>query len=107
MLGLVLLLWIAGVAACVGAFHWSCRAGQRRLRAALVLAVLAFAIGYIGWGHLELVYSQTTNGEGWSINSRWFFLALCGLAVLSGLPAAWALGREQFTGSPPRGEDAG
>ena len=100
LLVLAVLVWLAGLAGCVGAFHWSCRADIRRPRAALLLAVMAFVVGYMAWGHLQLSYSQTTNGRGWTIDSRWFFLALCGLAIGCGLLAGWALWRERRAGHP-------
>jgi hypothetical protein len=83
LFGIALLLWLAGLIACVVAVRWSIGPVPRRRWLALALALLALAIGYYEFQHFQFSYAQTANGETWSIQSRWFFIALCVLGVIS------------------------
>lgn len=97
-------LWLAGIAACVVALKWSRACRGRRFTGALLLGAGALAIGYLGYTRFELTYAKTVNGQGWSVSSKWFFLALILLATVSLLVVCWnrfRVSRNAETGHPP------
>lgn len=81
--------WIASLVAGGLALRWALVAFERRFRAVLALGVLTLGLGYFGMNNLHLNYSRSVNGRGWSIDSKWFFLATLVLAVAALGVALW------------------
>jgi hypothetical protein len=80
--GVMALVWLFGLAAGLIALSLG-GAAQERFRAALCWSILALAIGCLGMTLFHIRYSRTVNGSGWSIDSKWFFLAPLLLGVVS------------------------
>lgn len=82
-------LWLAGITACLVALRWSSPCRVPRFGAALVLCAGALVVGYLGFTKLQMTFTRTVNGQGWSISSKWFFLALILLAAVSLSIVCW------------------
>lgn len=82
-------LWLAGVAACILAFRWSSPLRVPRFSGALALCAGAFLVGYFGFTRLQVTFTKSVNGEGWSISSKWFFLVLILFAAVSLFIVCW------------------
>jgi hypothetical protein len=81
-------LWLVSLI-CTGlsiALGW--HAAARRFWASIVLAIATLVIGCMGL-RLHITYSQTVNGHGWSIDSKWFFVATLILGALALALALW------------------
>jgi|WetSurMetagenome_2_1015567.scaffolds.fasta_scaffold1459476_1 hypothetical protein len=89
-------LWLLSFTASLFAIWLGCLASSRRFKGALGFSVagLAIAIAGLNWFHFS--FSKTTNDSSFTLDSKWFFLAAIGLALLA-LALAF-LGRR---GSPP------
>jgi hypothetical protein len=101
-------LWLAGVTACFVTLRWSTSCPVTRFPATLILSAAALAIGYLGFTKFQVTFTRTVNGNGWSISSKWFFLALILLAAVSLSIACWKRFRQNRnpeTGDPT-GEDS-
>jgi hypothetical protein len=112
-LAIVTALWLAGVAACCVALALSGNCRVSRFPAAVGLCAAALVIGYAGFARFELTYARTVNGQGWSISSKWFFLALMVIAAVSLLVVCskrLSLSRNSQpnspSGDPPSGDSA-
>ena len=100
-------LWLAGFAACLLALKWSMTDRVPRFPAALALCAAALTIGYLGFTRFELTYARTVNGQGWSLSSKGFFLALMLLAAVSLLVVCCkrsSPSRNSEMGDPPPGD---
>ena len=86
--GVMALVWLFGLTAGFLALGWSV-AVRKRLGLALVMAILAIAAGWLGIMFFHFRYSKTVNGSGWSIDSKWFFLAPLCLGVVSLALTMW------------------
>ncbi len=81
-------LWLVSLI-CAGlaiAFGW--RAAAHRFWASIVLAIATLVMGCVGL-RLHITYSRTVNGHGWSIDSKWFFVATLILGALALALALW------------------
>lgn len=76
-LGLWLSATVCGGLAVSRAMRWL----PHRFASSLVIAVVAFVIGYFGVNS-HIRYSQTVNGRGWSVDSSWFFWVPLALGVI-------------------------
>jgi hypothetical protein len=83
--------WILSLTAGLLAWRWGWRRPVRRIWLALGMALFAILIGWLGFTRLRLSYSRTTNGQGWTIDSKWFFLASLILGVVALLVLLWNL----------------
>ena len=81
--------WIAGVAANFLSFRWSFRRTPDRFWASIGLSLFALLISYLGMTRVRLSFSRTVNDSHWGIDSKWFFVALLLLSVLSLAFAIW------------------
>jgi hypothetical protein len=82
-------LWLASLVCAALAIGFSRGNPPRRLGAAIILAVVALVTGCLGM-QMHITYSRSVNGHGWSLDSRWFFIAPL---VLGAVALALALGR--------------
>jgi hypothetical protein len=74
--------WLISIMACVLAFRWSFLSVRRRFLPAVILAISALVIGYLGMTRFHIVYSKTVNGQlRWRFDSRWFFIVPLVLGV--------------------------
>ncbi len=80
--------WLIGLAVGFVALGWSV-AVRKRLWPALVMSILAVAIGWLGLMFFHVRYSKTVNGSGWTLDSKWFFLAPLVLGLVSLLLTVW------------------
>jgi hypothetical protein len=86
--GVMVLLWLVGLASGLFALGW-CVTIRERLRPALIMSILAIAVGWLGMVFFHVRYSKTVNGSGWAIDSKWFFLAPLLLGAVSLSLALW------------------
>jgi hypothetical protein len=84
----VAVAWLLGLTVGFVALGWSV-AIRKRLWPVLVLSILALAIGWLGLMFFHVRYSKTVNGSGWTIDSKWFFLAPLLLGAVSLLLTLW------------------
>jgi hypothetical protein len=88
LIGVIVVLWLASIVAGLCAIGWGFLAKRRRFWLAVILAVAALVISYLGLTHFNFAYSQTVNGEvTLSLNSKWFFMSSLLLGALA-LPCA-------------------
>lgn len=88
----ILALWVLGLGSGVAALLVGRgRPSGRRFGAALGLSLLALVVAWLGMNRLNLTYSRSVNGNGWSVQSKWLFVAP---AILGIAAAAIAVGRK-------------
>jgi hypothetical protein len=89
-IGVIVVVWLASIAAALCAFGWGFMATRRRFWLAIILSVVALVISYLGLTHFSFAYSQTVNGVVTSsLNSKWFFIASLLLGTLALLCTIW------------------
>ena len=91
-IGVIVAVWLTGIAAALCAFGWGFLAKRRRFWLAVILSVVALVISYLGLTHFSFVYSRTVNGVTSSLNSKWFFIAsllLGALALICAILKKW------------------
>ena len=96
--------WLAGLVCSGAALIFSRPKAPRRFWAPVILAVVALAIGYLGL-HTHITYSRTVNGHGWSLDSRWFFVAPLVLGAVALALTLWRRYKSDprpVAGAPPR-----
>ena len=89
-------LWLASLAACGLAFRWSHRSIDRRFLPAVILSVLAIAIGCLGLKRFHIYSTSTFNGHEYrSFDSNWLFISSL---ILGALTLAYALWKRKRAG---------
>ncbi len=79
---------VASVVCAALAIRFGLRPAPSRFWASVVLALVALGIGSMGM-QTHITYSRTVNGHGWSLDSRWFFLAPLVLGAVALVLAIW------------------
>jgi len=92
--------WVAGIGCGTLAAWWGWRGTRRRFVASVILAGSALGLACLGLVS-RIAYSQTVNGRGWSLDSRWFFLALLALGVAALAIVLWRRFNPRSLTAPP------
>jgi len=96
--------WLISIIACLLAMRWSFLAVRGRFGPALILSLLAFAIGYLGIAHFHYTSTTTVNGVlKWRFDSRWLFIASLVLSAFALVYTIWRRGKSAHPGQQ-RGE---
>jgi hypothetical protein len=86
-------LWLFSMGCGAVALFSCCFPGRLRFWLTIVLSGLAILIGFLGMTRFQVTYSRTVNGSGWSINSKWFFIAPLVLGIFALVLAIWRRSR--------------
>ena len=97
-------VWLVAVGCGLVSLRFGWQQPPRRFVAAIVLAGVALAIGFLG-RNFHITYSQTVNGRGWKMDSSWFFwvpLILGGVALGLALWRRWKHQPVADSATPPK-----
>lgn len=95
---------LASVVCAALAIRFGLRPAPNRFWASVVLALVALGIGSLGM-RTHITYSRTVNGHGWTLDSKWFFLAPLILGAVALVLAIWRRSQRQGIAgadTPPR-----
>src|SRR5262245_9242706 len=92
----VVATWLMATASSVVAIFLGVQPSNRRLRLAMVLAITAMVIGYLGFGRWspfrffpQVGYAYTSNTFEFQLASSWFFVGPLVLGAAALLLAVW------------------
>ena len=90
LVGIIAVLWLASIVACVVALRWTFLSVPRRFLAAVVLSLTAILLGYLGLTRFHVDASRTVNGQTqWRFDSKWFFIVTLVFAGATLIYSLW------------------
>ena len=95
LVGIVLGLWLVGLAAGLLGIWFGCVSATRRFNLGFGFSVGSVVVACAGLKWVHFSFTRSVNGSTWSLDSRWFFLASLGLALLALGLTIWGQMRHQ------------